>query len=75
MRKFMTVALLAATFAIPGPTIAAETQRFAPVDPKAYSPAQQEFAKLMTVEPRAGTITNAPFNVYFASWDTHHPPW
>src|SRR5882762_15109 len=67
MKKFMTVALLAAAFAIPGALIAAETQRFAPVDPKAYSPAQQEFAKLMTVGPRAGTITNAPFKVYFAS--------
>src|SRR5216684_8612327 len=67
MKKFMTVGLLAAAFAIPGALIAAETQRFAPVDPKAYSPAQQEFAKLMTVGPRAGTITNAPFKVYFAS--------
>jgi len=67
MKKFLTVALLAAAFAIPGALIAAETQRFAPVDPKAYSPAQQEFAKLMTVGPRAGTITNAPFKVYFAS--------
>src|SRR5205823_11118035 len=67
MKKLMTVALLAAAFAIPGALIAAETQRFAPVDPKAYSPAQQEFAKLMTVGPRAGTVTNAPFKVYFAS--------
>src|SRR5258706_15874055 len=67
MKKFMTVALLAAVFAVPGALIAAETQRFAPVDPKAYSPAQQQFAKLMTVGPRAGTITNAPFKGYFAS--------
>ena len=56
MKKSMAVALLAAAFAIPGALIAAETQRFAPVDPKAYSPAQQEFAKLMTVGPRAGTV-------------------
>lgn len=67
MKKFLTVALLTGAFAIPGATFAAETQRFAPVDPKAYSPAQQEFAKLMTAGPRAGTITNAPFKVYFAS--------
>ena len=67
MKKLMTVALLAAAFAIPGALIAAETQRFAPIDPKAYSPTQQEFAKLMTVGTRAGGITNAPFKVYFAS--------
>jgi len=67
MKKIMTAALLAAALAIPGALIAAETQRFAPVDPKAYSPAQQEFAKLMTAGPRAGGITNAPFKVYFAS--------
>ena len=67
MKKLMTVALLAAAFAIPPVTFAADTQRFAPVDPKAYTPAQQEFAKLMTAGPRAGTITNAPFKVYFAS--------
>ena len=67
MKKFLTVALLAATFAIPGALIAAETQRFPPVDPKAYSPVQQEFVKLMTVGQRAGTVTNAPFKVYFAS--------
>src|SRR5579871_4016823 len=67
MKKLLTVALLAAAFAIPGALIAAETQRFAPIDPKAYSPAQQEFAKLMTAGPRAGTVTNAPFKVYFAS--------
>ncbi len=70
MKKVMTVALLAAGFAISGATIAAETQRFAPIDPKAYSPEQQEFAKLMTAGPRAGTITNAPFKVYFASPDS-----
>ncbi len=53
MKKFITVALLAAVFAIPGALIAADNQRFAPVDPKAYSPPQQEFAKLMSVGPRA----------------------
>jgi len=63
MKKFMTVALLVTALAIPGALIAAETPRFAPIDPKAYSPAQQEFATLMTVGPRAGTITNAPFKV------------
>lgn len=67
MKKVMTVAALAAAFAISGATIAAESQRFPPIDPKAYSPAQQEFAKLMTVGTRAGGITNAPFKVYFAS--------
>jgi len=56
----MTVALLAAAFAIPGALIAAETQRFAPVDPKAYSPAQQEFAKLMTVAPRGAPSPMSP---------------
>src|SRR5258706_16214662 len=68
MKRFMTVALLAAVFAVPGALIAAETQRFAPVDPKAYSPAQQEFAKLMTVGPRAGFISNTPLKVYSASF-------
>ena len=67
MKKSMTVALLTAAFALSGAAIAAETQRFAPVDPKADSPAQQEFAKIMTVGTRAGGITNAPFRVYFAS--------
>jgi 4-carboxymuconolactone decarboxylase len=67
MKTIITVALLAAAFAMAGVGITAETQRFAPIDPKAYSPAQQEFAKLMTAGPRAGTITNAPFKVYFAS--------
>jgi len=67
MKKFVTAAALAAAVAIPGALIAAEAQRFAPIDPKAYSPTQQEFAKLMTAGPRAGTITNAPFKVYFAS--------
>src|SRR5436190_23098917 len=67
MKNFLTAALLAAAFAIPGALTAAETQRFAPIDPKAYSPTPQDFAKLMTVGPRAGTITNAPFKVYFAS--------
>ena len=67
MKKLVTVGLLTAAFAIPGALIAAETQRFAPVDPKAYSPAQQEFVKLMTAGPRAGGVTNAPFKVYFAN--------
>ena len=48
MKRIITVALLAAAFVVPGALIAAETQRFAPIDPKDYSPAQQEFAKLMT---------------------------
>src|SRR5258708_8356812 len=67
MKKFMAVALLAAAFAIPGALIAAETQRFAPVDPKAYSPAKQKFAKLMMWGLGVGSVLNAPFKVYFAS--------
>jgi 4-carboxymuconolactone decarboxylase len=67
MKKILTAVLLASAFAIPGALIAAETQRFAPLDPKEYTPGQQEFAKLMTAGPRAGGITNAPFKVYFRS--------
>jgi 4-carboxymuconolactone decarboxylase len=67
MKTLITAAVLAVVCAIPGALLGAETQRFAPIDPKAYSPEQQEFAKLMTAGPRAGTITNAPFKVYFAS--------
>jgi 4-carboxymuconolactone decarboxylase len=67
MKKSVTAALMAAACAFAGVAIAAETQRFPPIDPKAYTPEQQEFAKLMTAGPRAGTITNAPFKVYFAS--------
>jgi 4-carboxymuconolactone decarboxylase len=64
MKKLFAIALLAASFALPG--IAQET-RFAPIAPEKFSPQQQEFAKLMNAGPRAGNITNAPFKVYFAS--------
>ncbi len=49
------------------PVIAAETVRFAPIQPDQYSAQQKEFADLMKQPPRNGNVLNAPFKVYFRS--------
>jgi 4-carboxymuconolactone decarboxylase len=67
MNSTLKLGAVALALILPQFSAAQDSVRFPPIAPEKFSQKQQEFATLMTAGPRAGTITNAPFKVYFSS--------
>jgi len=67
MKHLLKIALLAAAFTLPQPTVAQENVRFPEIRPDQFSPAQKQFADALKKSPRNGNVNNPPFKVYFRS--------
>ena len=67
MKHLLKIALLAAAFTQPQPTVAQENVRFPEIRPEQFSPAQKQFADALKKSPRNGNVNNPPFKVYFRS--------
>jgi len=67
MKHLLKIALLAAAFTLPQPTVAQENVRFPEIRPDQFSPAQKQFADALKKSPRNGNVNTPPFKVYFRS--------
>jgi 4-carboxymuconolactone decarboxylase len=67
MKKRLTMAGLAAAFALPAVMVAQDAVRFARINPDKFTPAQKTFATMLSQPPRNSDANNPPFKVYLRS--------